>query len=1020
MTTRDDISDVSRVNQPASSVSTLRVNSRREPFLAVSPPVVNSNGTKPEWQNLAKSARTVDRETVRAYLTEMYRDVPGLLQIWTVPEQGAGQFFSTDDDGIEQAVDSIGAAYALSGQTSIYSRVATLTGLPPLNPDTGRRGRGPASLSSHFVGLWTDVDFGTAGHKGDGLPPDEAAAQAVYDAAGLLPASITVHSGGGLYHIVKLAEPLDVTDPEMRARITALSRRWHYKVQAAAEKMGYQYGTGASDLARVLRIPGTVNAKDWNNRRGTGFISTGLRYTLQDLEEACPAPPKPKRSTYVSDGTPASDATARMNQLLDEVRACNFERNNLLNKNAFLCFQYAGAGQLDPDEVTRQFTAAGLDCGLDEAEVRDTMRSAPAGLQRPYTWTVRQRTERSQKAEQVDVWAVEDAEQRKETTQAQTTEATPVAVTDDVSRGTSPEPELVPPQTPAVEIITDTDDADPLLGPDDPLHDNRLPKIVGKWKAPADKKPYTVAKEIRDTFFLHGGKPTLMRWQDIWVRWDGSCWYTMTDADVTSWLYERMDAAYMTVKNKDTKQWEDAPWNPANSSITNLDKALRAAVNLRDDTQQNTMVGEGAHDLAISCTNGLLRVTGRELAPADPAFFSFSSVPFAYDRKADCPQWQEWLEETFAHDPDSVTLIQEWFGYVISGRTDLQKALMLQGPPRSGKGLIARILQMMAGPKNCVGPTLNSLTEQFGMWALTDKTMAVIGDARLPKKGTEVITERLLSIIGEDTIQVDRKYQRPWQGTIPTRIMLLSNEVPNWSDSAGVLPTRFMVATTVVSYLGREDPTLIDRLAEELPGILNWALDGLDRLIKTNQFTTNKATPEIVGAQRDRSAPQKGFVEELCVLGDDKWVTKDRFREMWTMWNGTHGRQVADTRESFTTKLLGMVPTVKARDQKKRIDGKLVPIYRGIGLLADYPEIRAERERQERETETEEETKTETTGQQTFPEPPPTQGDSVPAPRTGPSTVNHAESVRSSVNSLVRTLSIPTNIIRIRSEEDRQ
>lgn len=944
----------------------------------------------------------------------MFLDVPGLLQTWTVPEQGCGRFFDTTADGIEEAVDSIDAAYALSGQTGIYARVTTLTGMPPVNEDTGRRGRGTVAMSARFLFLWTDLDFGVTGHaKGDKLPPDAKTAQEIYDASGLPPASITVNSGGGLYHLVMLAEPLDVTDAELRMQITALSRRWHAKVGEAAKKLGYAYGVEATDLARVLRIPGTINAKDWNNRRPATYTSSGLRYTLDELMEACPAPPKPPRSSYVSDGTKAGDARARMLQLADDVRACTFERNNRLNRNAYMAFQYVGAGQLDADEVARLFTTAGLDSGLDESEVQATVRSAQTGMQTPREWVDRRRSDKPSTpppaAEKTDLWVGEDV--------APATESEPVAEAVTEQATVIPGVEVID-VADVTETVADATDDDPLLEPDEPLHDNRLPKIVGRWKAPADKKPYVVAKEIRDTFFLHGGKPTLMRWQDIWVRWDGTCWYTMTNDDVTAWLYERMDAAYMVVRDKDTKQWTETPWNPANSSITNLDKALRAAVNLRDDTQQNTMIGEGIHDLAISCTNGLLRVTGRELAPADPAFFSFSSVPFAYDREAVCPQWQAWLEETFAHDPDSVALVQEWFGYVLSGRTDLQKALMLQGPPRSGKGLIARILQMLAGLKNCVGPTLNSLTEQFGVWALTDKTLAVIGDARLPKKGTEVITERLLSITGEDTIQVDRKYQRPWQGTIPARVMLLSNEVPNWSDSAGVLPTRFLVATTVVSYLGREDPTLIDRLAKELPGILNWALDGLDRLIKTNQFTVNRATPEIVGAQRERSAPQGGFIEEVCVLGEDKWVSKERLREMWTQWNAKHGRTVADTRESFTTKLLGMVPTIRARDQKKRIDGKLTPIYRGIGMILDHPELLAERDRKEREEEQEAE-REEPKGpvQQAFGDP---GTGTVPAPRTGPVSPVHAEAVRGSVNSILRTLSAPITMPRRRTEQDRQ
>lgn len=913
---------------------------------------------------------------VRAYLTEMYLDVPGLLQVWTYPRKGSGEFFATTEDGIEQAVDSIALSGSVGGQQSIYARVTTMKGKP-----VKEGSRGHAVDSRSFLGLWTDVDFGTTGHASKGvLPPNAEYAQMIYDATGLPEASLTVNSGGGLYHIVKLAEPLDVTDDETRMRINALSRRWHYKVKATADDMGFEYGTGTTDLARVLRIPGTVNAKDWTNQRHATYQTSALRYTLDELEAACPAPPKPERRTVQFTGEPAKDARARFEHHLAEMRACTFERNNTLNRLAFMSFQYAGAGQLDEAAVEREFTTAALDSGLEEAEVRATVNSAKAGLQQPYVWKDFTRPER------VDVWAGEQVTERPP--------VEPLVISASESPVAEPEAEEEPPAQQQEEALADA----------------RLPEITDIFRAPTDKKPYTVATGLRDTFFLYNGKPTLMRWQDMWVRWDGSSWNTMSDADITSWLYQRMDRALMATKVDGV--WVDAPWNPGNSNITNLDKALRAAVNLRDDTQQNTMIGAGVHDLAISCTNGLLRVTGRELAPADPAFFTFSSVPFAYDRNATCPQWTRWLEETFEHDPETVAMIQEFFGYVLSGRTDLQKALMLQGIERSGKSTIARILQMLAGEKNSCGPTLNSLTEQFGLWALTDKTLAIIGDARLPKKGTEVITERLLSITGEDTINVDRKWQRPWAGKIPARLVLLSNEIPNWADSAGVLPTRFIVATTVKSYLGKEDTTLLDRLATELPGILNWALDGLDRLVLQKKFTVNIATPEIVGAQRDRSAPQKGFVEETCVLGADKWVSKERLREMWVLWNGEHGRTVADTRESFTTKLLGMVPTIQARDQKKRINGKLTPIYRGIGLLIDHPELAVPQEEEPPEP----------TGpvQETLSDCEPSPSNAGPARGVmTPSTPRGAELYKH-LHTAMQRAGISTRSTRYRSEEDRQ
>ena len=68
-----------------------------------------------------------------------------------------------------------------------------------------------------------------------------------------------------------------------------------------------------------------------------------------------------------------------------------------------------------------------------------------------------------------------------------------------------------------------------------------------------------------------------------------------------------------------------------------------------------------------------------------------------------------------------------------------------------------------------------------------------------------VITERLLSISGEDSLTVDRKYREPWTGKLPSRFLILSNELPRLTDSSGALASRFVMLTMVTSFYGRED-----------------------------------------------------------------------------------------------------------------------------------------------------------------------------------------------------------------------
>ena len=55
-----------------------------------------------------------------------------------------------------------------------------------------------------------------------------------------------------------------------------------------------------------------------------------------------------------------------------------------------------------------------------------------------------------------------------------------------------------------------------------------------------------------------------------------------------------------------------------------------------------------------------------------------------------------------------------------------------------------------------------------------------------------IAVERLLSISGEDTLTIDRKYRDPWTGRLPTRFMILTNELPRFTDSSGALASRFV------------------------------------------------------------------------------------------------------------------------------------------------------------------------------------------------------------------------------------
>jgi hypothetical protein len=131
-----------------------------------------------------------------------------------------------------------------------------------LSPDFSKTGRGGEADSHALAFLWGDVDYGTVGHKpplsGLPLPPDEEAAHKIITK---LPTPfLIINSGGGLYPIWTYRQPIYLTEAK-RAEAKTRSLRWQNLIAAKAGELGWHYGSGVGDLARVLRLPGSVNRK---------------------------------------------------------------------------------------------------------------------------------------------------------------------------------------------------------------------------------------------------------------------------------------------------------------------------------------------------------------------------------------------------------------------------------------------------------------------------------------------------------------------------------------------------------------------------------------------------------------------------------------------------------------------------------------------------------------------------------------------------------------------------------------
>ncbi|TWT86682.1 hypothetical protein Mal64_35110 [Pseudobythopirellula maris] len=425
--------------------------------------------------------------------------------------------------------------------------------------------------------------------------------------------------------------------------------------------------------------------------------------------------------------------------------------------------------------------------------------------------------------------------------------------------------------------------------------------------------------------------PRLRFWLGEFWHWSGYSYHKTPDHDLRAKLVEYMDREFLGVKRGHVS---DVLEHLKSQTLLPAHRTAPCWLDLPDAKRPDPSE-------CVATRSGIVHLpafvdgSSNHLIPATPRYFSTVAADYAFDPKAPMPKhWQAFLGSLWANDPHSIQTLQEWFGYCLTADTRQQKALLVIGPKRSGKGTIARVLSGLIGEGNVAGPTLSSIATNFGIWPLIGKPLAIISDARFSSRlDSAVVVERLLSITGEDRQTIDRKNMQPIECKLPTRFMILTNELPRLRDSSGAFASRFIVLNTPVSHFGAEDHGLTDRLLGELPGIFCWAAAGWARLRAQGRFTVPQSTEGLVSQLADLSSPISAFVRDACVVGADERVKANDLFKAWKDWCEEANQKPGDA-PRFGRDLSANVPSVtriRGREGNER-----PYLYTGIGLDSDF------------------------------------------------------------------------------------
>ena len=309
-------------------------------------------------------------------------------------------------------------------------------------------------------------------------------------------------------------------------------------------------------------------------------------------------------------------------------------------------------------------------------------------------------------------------------------------------------------------------------------------------------------------------------------------------------------------------------------------------------------------DLAdfIPCSNGMLRLKDKKLLPFNPSYQRRNKLAVPFDPAATCPLFLDTLMRQ-ALDGDELELVQRWCGLALIGQNLAQRILILIGTAGGGKGTFIRVLSGIIGQNNLASLRPQLLGERFELGRFLGRTLLYGADVSanfLDQRGATVL--KALSGADPVTLEFKNSNEAPCITcrfnvivTCNSRLTVrLEGDVEAWRRRLVIVEYRKPKPEKVIADLDRQ---ILER---ESSGVLNWMLDGLDKLRAHNwQLVLTANQQACVNNLLLESDGHAVFARECLRLNASQMLTLSDVYAAYVEFCTQHG-WTALTRNKFT------------------------------------------------------------------------------------------------------------------------
>ena len=267
----------------------------------------------------------------------------------------------------------------------------------------------------------------------------------------------------------------------------------------------------------------------------------------------------------------------------------------------------------------------------------------------------------------------------------------------------------------------------------------------------------------------------------------------------------------------------------------------------------------------INLQNGTFEISPktRGIRDFDPKDFITHQLPFEFKPDAYAPLFQKYLDEVLP-DKSKQKVLAEYCGYIFIKPSvlKLEKMLILYGTGANGKSVFFEIINALLGSQNISNYSLQSLTNDTGYYRAKIANKLVNYASELNGKLEADVFKQMVS--GEP-IEARLPYGEPMLLTEYAKLIFNCNELPRDVENTNAFFRRFLIMGFDVTIAeDKQDKQLSHKIVQnELSGVFNWILEGLERVWKQKGFSKCEAIDNARSNYEKQSDSVKLFVDEF-------------------------------------------------------------------------------------------------------------------------------------------------------------